>query len=81
MTSVNYLCARRKMFVGEMLQKCWRKFKSKLQEHEFFDVDFPTHSRLSQKNARQPNVDQRKSWSPNCHEYIRKISAKILQFR
>ena len=28
------------------------------------------------KNARQPNVDQRKSCSPNCHEYVQNISTK-----
>ena len=43
----------------------------------FFDVDFQPYSRFSRKNARQPNVDQRKSCSPNCQEYFfLSISAK-----
>ena len=33
-----------------------------------FQSHFQIHSRFSRKNTRQPNVDQRKSCSPNCHE-------------
>ena len=35
----------------------------------FFKVDFSRFSRFSQKNTRQPVVDQRKSCSPTCHEF------------
>ena len=54
----------------------WREFKSLLQEHEFFEVNFQIHPRFSQKNAQQPNVHQRTRRLSNCHEHVEKILAK-----
>ena len=59
---------------------CWREFKSLLQEHESFSVDFQTHSRFSQKNARQPNVHQRTRCCLTVTSMQKIFQRKKLQF-